>query len=110
MDDLKFCLNQGEVLGPAAAPDGAGAQRSQYRVRMIRAGRDSAQGNRQSDIEIPAEVLRQGESRCDELLPEPGRRQCWRAAYAQRDPQTGELLHDNLLISAALYAVLDGLA
>jgi hypothetical protein len=52
MDDLKFHLTQGQLLGPSS-------QRSQYRVRLIRAGKVRAQGNRQSNIEIPAEVLRQ---------------------------------------------------
>jgi hypothetical protein len=34
----------------------------------------------------------------------------WSVGEAQRDPYSGELLHDDLLVSAALCEVLDGLA
>lgn len=43
-----------------------------------------------------------------EVLPGPERRLRWGVPAGRRDPVTHELLHDDLLISAALCAVLDG--
>lgn len=42
-----------------------------------------------------------------EILPGPGRRLRWGVPDALRAPSSGELVHDDLLISAALCAVLD---
>jgi hypothetical protein len=42
-----------------------------------------------------------------EILPGPGRTMRWGAPDGRRDPATGEFLHDDLLVSAALCAVLD---
>ena len=42
-----------------------------------------------------------------EILPGPEKRMRWGVPDRTRDPQTSELVHDDLLISAALCAVLD---
>ena len=42
-----------------------------------------------------------------EILPGPQKRVRWGVPDGRRDPATGELVHDDLLISAALCAVLD---
>ena len=42
-----------------------------------------------------------------EIIPGPGKTMRWSVADGTRDPATGELLHDDLLISAAMAAVLD---
>lgn len=42
-----------------------------------------------------------------EIQPGPGERLRWGTPNGARDPQSGETLHDDLLISAALCAVLD---
>jgi hypothetical protein len=44
-----------------------------------------------------------------QVLPGPGKVLRWSVPDGFRDPESGELLHDDLLISAALVAVLDGL-
>jgi hypothetical protein len=44
-----------------------------------------------------------------EVLPGPGKVLRWGVPDGYRDAETGELLHDDLLVSAALVAVLDGL-
>ena len=43
-----------------------------------------------------------------EILPGPERRMRWGVLDGMRDEASGELLHDDLLISAALCALLDG--
>lgn len=43
-----------------------------------------------------------------EILPGPEKRMRWGVPDGTRDPQTGELMHDDLVLSAALCAVLDG--
>ena len=42
-----------------------------------------------------------------EILPGPGRMMRWSVPDGTRDPATGELVHDDLIISAALCSVLD---
>ena len=42
-----------------------------------------------------------------EILPGPERRMRWGVPEGMRDEASGELLHDDLLISAALCALLD---
>ena len=42
------------------------------------------------------------------VLDGPGKLMRWGVPNGKRDPRTGEMLHDDLLISAALSAVLDG--
>jgi hypothetical protein len=42
-----------------------------------------------------------------EIVPGPERRMKWSVPDGTRDPATGELLHDDLVLSAALVAVLD---
>ena len=44
-----------------------------------------------------------------EVLPGPGKVLRWGVPDGSHDPSSGELLHDDLLVSAALVAVLDGL-
>lgn len=44
-----------------------------------------------------------------EILPGPEKRMRWGVPDGTRDPASGELVHDDLVISAALSAVLDGL-
>ncbi len=41
------------------------------------------------------------------VLDVPGKRMCWGVPDGRRHPETGEVLHDDLLVSAALSAVLD---
>jgi Terminase RNaseH-like domain len=43
-----------------------------------------------------------------EILPGPGKILRWQVPAGTRDPTTGELVHDDLLISAALCCVVDG--
>ena len=43
-----------------------------------------------------------------EVLPGPEKRMRWGVPDGTRDPQTGGLVHDDLVLSAALSAVLDG--
>lgn len=43
-----------------------------------------------------------------EVLPGPEKRMRWGVPDGMRDPHTGELVHDDLVLSAALCAVLDG--
>jgi hypothetical protein len=43
-----------------------------------------------------------------EIVPGPDRKMKWGVPDSLRDPATGQLLHDDLLLSAALCAVLDG--
>jgi hypothetical protein len=50
---------------------------------------------------------RQAEHCRMEVIPGPERRLRWSVSETQRDPETGELLHDDLLLSAALCALLD---
>jgi hypothetical protein len=50
---------------------------------------------------------RQAEHCRMEVVPGPERRLRWSVSETQRDPETGELLHDDLLLSAALCALLD---
>jgi hypothetical protein len=52
--------------------------------------------------------LRQAEYCQYEVRPGSGQVLRWGVPDSQRDPATGELLHDDLLLSAALVAVLDG--
>ncbi len=44
-----------------------------------------------------------------DIIPGPGRVMRWSVPEGTRDPATGDLVHDDLLISAALCAELDGL-
>ena len=53
--------------------------------------------------------VQQSESCQYEVLPGPGKVLRWGVPDGYRDAETGELLHDDLLVSAALVAVLDGL-
>jgi hypothetical protein len=50
---------------------------------------------------------KQVESCQSEIVPGPERRMRWGVPDTLRDPATGELVHDDLLLSAALCAVLD---
>ncbi len=50
---------------------------------------------------------RQVENCQSEIIPGPDRRMRWGVPDSLRDPASGELLHDDLLLSAALVAVLD---
>jgi len=42
-----------------------------------------------------------------EIIPGPEKKMRWAVPEGQRDPATGELVHDDLILSAALVAVLD---
>jgi hypothetical protein len=53
------------------------------------------------------QMLRQMAACEMETLPGPGKLLRWGVPDGRRDEQTGELLHDDLLISAALCCVLD---
>lgn len=43
-----------------------------------------------------------------QILPGPARQLRWSVPEAMRDPQSGELVHDDLVLSAALVGVIDG--
>jgi hypothetical protein len=43
-----------------------------------------------------------------EILPGPGKLMRWGVPDGSRDPRSGELVHDDLVISAALCARLEG--
>lgn len=58
---------------------------------------------------LGAQFLRQAEGCQFTLLPGPEKRMRWGVPDDARDPQNGALLHDDLLLSAALCAVLDEL-
>ena len=65
-------------------------------------------GHRQN--EVLAELFFQQLSFCQyEILPGPEKRMRWGVPDGTRDPASGEPVHDDLVISAALSAVLDGL-
>jgi hypothetical protein len=56
----------------------------------------------------PVEVFWNQVQFCEfEILPGPQKRVRWGVPDGRRDPATGDLVHDDLLISAALCAVLD---
>lgn len=59
--------------------------------------------------ELEALFLRQAEGCTFSLLPGPEKRMRWGVPESARDPLSGSLLHDDLLLSAALSAVLDEL-
>lgn len=59
--------------------------------------------------ELGALFLRQAEGCRFSLLPGPEKRMRWGVPEGARDPLTGAPLHDDLLLSAALSAVLDAL-
>jgi len=59
--------------------------------------------------ELGALFLRQAEGCQFTLLPGPEKRMRWGVPDGARDPLNGVLLHDDLLLSAALSAVLDEL-
>lgn len=54
--------------------------------------------------------FRQCEAAQCEILEGPGKLMRWRVSDGSRDERTGELIHDDLLISAALCAQLDSLS
>ena len=76
-------------------------------------------GGRYFEPRIPAELEDDEQARlaalfwrqaagCEmEVQPGPERRLSWGVPETRRDPETGELLHDDLLLSAALSAALD---
>jgi len=43
-----------------------------------------------------------------EIIPGPERRMRWGVPAGTRDPASGELVHDDLVLSAALVAALEG--
>ncbi len=54
-------------------------------------------------------VFQQQARHCQmEILPGPGKTLRWSVPGGTRDPTTGELVHDDLLVSAALCCALDG--
>jgi hypothetical protein len=59
--------------------------------------------------ELQALFLRQAENCQYEVMPGPGKILRWSVPDGFRDPETGELLHDDLLMSAALVAELDNI-
>lgn len=56
---------------------------------------------------LQAEFWLQCETTHMEIVPGPERRIRWSVPEGSRDPKTGELIHDDLLISASLCAMLD---
>lgn len=60
-------------------------------------------------LEIPLQQIfwQQVESCQSQILDGPGKVMRWGVPDGFRDPLTGELVHDDLLISASLVAVLD---
>jgi hypothetical protein len=56
---------------------------------------------------LQAEFYRQARFCQMEILPGPGKIVRWSVPAGRRDPATGELVHDDLLLSAALCCVLD---
>lgn len=77
------------------------------------------EGGRYLEPRIPAEMAEDEQARlaalfwrqaaaCEmEVLPGPERRLCWGVPETRRDPESGGLLHDDLLLSAALCAALE---
>jgi hypothetical protein len=72
------------------------------RFKDHRPDRDSAAGQ-----DLQDEFFRQAGFCQYEVVEGPGKVLRWSVPDGTRDPETGELLHDDLLISAALCAVLD---
>ncbi len=60
-----------------------------------------------SAARLQAEFTRQARFCQMEILPGPGKILRWSVPAGTRDPATGELVHDDLLLSAALCCVLD---
>jgi hypothetical protein len=58
--------------------------------------------------DLSQEFWRQVEACRMEVLVGPNRLMRWGVPDGRRDPRDGELVHDDLLVSAALCAVLDG--
>jgi hypothetical protein len=56
---------------------------------------------------LQALFFRQAQYCAYQVQPGPGKRLSWGVPDGQRDPETGSLLHDDLLLSAALCARLD---
>ncbi len=63
----------------------------------------------ESQVRLQAQFFRQLAFCQYELAPGPGKVMKWGVPDGRRDPATGELLHDDLVTSAALAGVLDGL-
>ena len=57
---------------------------------------------------LQAEFFNQLEHMQYSILPGPAKVMRWSVPDGTRDPRTGELVHDDLILSAALSAVLDG--
>ncbi len=72
-------------------------------------GTTSSRESLESQVRLQAAFFRQLAFCQYELAQGPGKMMKWGVPDGRRDPATGELLHDDLVISAALAAVLDGL-
>lgn len=74
-------------------------------LSVVDSGRWKEPGDCTNDLD--ALFLRQLQHCQYEILPGPDKRMCWGVPDGTRDPATGDLIHDDLLLSAALCAVLD---
>jgi hypothetical protein len=70
---------------------------------------DGVGESQESQVMLQALFFRQLAFCQYELAPGPGKVMKWGVPDGRRDPATGELLHDDLVTSAALAGVLDGL-
>jgi hypothetical protein len=78
-------------------------------IGLVEAGRlkDYAQETDKRPDEEQAEFIDQLQACQMEIVPGPERRMRWGVPDGRRNPETGELLHDDWALSAALAAVLD---
>lgn len=81
-------------------------------VQLVEAGRwqESAPGGAPEQDALRALFLRQVAAAACSVLPGPSAAMRWSVPERARDPLSGKPLHDDLLLSAALAAQLDGLA
>jgi hypothetical protein len=81
---------------------------SATRFHLIGDGQISIDDHQPSDAGILQSGLYQQARFCQmEILPGPGKIVRWSVPSGTRDPATGELVHDDLLLSAALCCVID---
>ena len=80
-------------------------------LAVVETGRFSVWKPSESDgfqsMQLADQFWREVESCQMEILPGPERRMKWGVPDGTRHPSTGELVHDDLLVSASLCAVLD---
>jgi hypothetical protein len=76
-------------------------------LSILETGRYKEHAPVSARLNLQEEFWRQCEFTQLEVLPGPGKVMRWSVPDGTRDPSSGELLHDDLVVSAALCAVID---